>query len=274
MMSYVSQLQQLPSGLAYEWVIMMKAMKISRKVQCMISLPQGCVEYWLAPMKEGQCNSQSFMKVLRAIDCTTRKHRYSDDKYRRYVLGITVFRGHTDENGSRKFFVGKTIRRYLLRYFRWNGPRKHSERKEVSEYSDELWPSEYSEKPLPSEYSEEVYPSGYSEEICPQNISRNYGRRNIPRNHCRRNIPRKYEMLPTVLRKFRRNTDGNGSFLGISSEFLKSPTAIIYPRIFVGVFRGICLPRYFICIFRGNSSEYSEDLIFRQNVRQNYDVFL
>ncbi|KAF2568579.1 hypothetical protein F2Q68_00024979 [Brassica cretica] len=65
MMSYVSQLQQLPSGLAYEWVIMMKAMKISRKVQCMISLPQGCVEYWLAPMKEGQCNSQSFMKVLR-----------------------------------------------------------------------------------------------------------------------------------------------------------------------------------------------------------------
>ena len=51
------------------------------------------------------------------------------------------------------------------------------------------------------------------------------------------------EMLPTVPRKFRRNTDGNGSFLGISSEFLKSSndslTAIIYPRIFVGVFRGI-----------------------------------
>ncbi|KAL0836770.1 hypothetical protein Bca101_088660 [Brassica carinata] len=34
------------------------------------------------------------------------------------------------------------------------------------------------------------------------------------------------EMLPTVPRKFRRNTDGNGSFLGISSEFLKSPTAL------------------------------------------------
>ncbi|KAF3533420.1 hypothetical protein DY000_02042389 [Brassica cretica] len=38
---------------------------------------------------------------------TTRKHRYSDDKYRRYVLGITVFRGHTDENGRRKFLVRK-----------------------------------------------------------------------------------------------------------------------------------------------------------------------
>ncbi|KAF2543973.1 hypothetical protein F2Q68_00029394 [Brassica cretica] len=65
-----------------------------------------------------------------------------------------------------------TVRRYLLGYFRWNGPRKHSERKEVSEYSDEPRPSEYSEKPLPSEYSEEVYPSGYSEEICPRNIPR------------------------------------------------------------------------------------------------------
>ncbi|KAF3563107.1 hypothetical protein DY000_02014494 [Brassica cretica] len=103
---------------------------------------------------------------------TTRKHRYSDDKYRRYVLGITVFRGHTDENGRRKFLAGKTVRRYLLGYFRWNGPRKHFERKEVSEYSDELRPSAYSEKPLPSEYSEEVYPSGYSEEICPRNIPR------------------------------------------------------------------------------------------------------
>ncbi|KAF3603798.1 hypothetical protein F2Q69_00035557 [Brassica cretica] len=61
----------------------------------------------------------------------------------------------------------------VLGYFRWNGPRKHSERKKVSEYSDEPRPSEYSEKPLPSEYSEEVYPSGYSEEICPRNIPRN-----------------------------------------------------------------------------------------------------
>ncbi|KAF3545706.1 hypothetical protein DY000_02004372 [Brassica cretica] len=64
------------------------------------------------------------------------------------------------------------VRRYLLGYFRWNDPRKHSERKEVSEYSDEPRPSEYSEKLLPSEYSEEVYPSGYSEEICPRNIPR------------------------------------------------------------------------------------------------------
>ncbi|KAF3538190.1 hypothetical protein F2Q69_00021909 [Brassica cretica] len=65
-----------------------------------------------------------------------------------------------------------TVRRYLLGYFRWNDPRKHSERKEVSDNSDEPRPSEYSEKPLPSEYSEEVYPSGYSEEICPRNIPR------------------------------------------------------------------------------------------------------
>ncbi|KAF3568611.1 hypothetical protein DY000_02016816 [Brassica cretica] len=84
---------------------------------------------------------------------------------------------HTDENGRRKFLVEKTVRRYLLGYFRWNGPRKHSERKEVSEYSDELRLSEYSEKSLPSEYSEEVYPleyssSEYSEEICPRNIPR------------------------------------------------------------------------------------------------------
>ncbi|WZZ35130.1 hypothetical protein YC2023_018531 [Brassica napus] len=45
-------------------------------------------------------------------------------------------------------------------------------------------------------------------------------------------------MLPTIPRKFRWNPDGNGSFLGISSEFFRSPngslTAIIYPRIFVG----------------------------------------
>ncbi|KAF3578936.1 hypothetical protein DY000_02029506 [Brassica cretica] len=64
-----------------------------------------------------------------------------------------------------------TFRRYLLGYFQWNGPWKHSERKEVSEYSDELWPSEYSEKPMPSEYSEEVYPSGYSEELRPSEYS-------------------------------------------------------------------------------------------------------
>ncbi|KAF2540923.1 hypothetical protein F2Q68_00031080 [Brassica cretica] len=68
--------------------------------------------------------------------------------------------------------ISWTVRRYLLGYFRWNGPRKHSGRKEVSEYSDEPRPSEYSEKPLPSEYSEEVYPSGYSVEICPWNIPR------------------------------------------------------------------------------------------------------
>ncbi|KAF2601186.1 hypothetical protein F2Q70_00025566 [Brassica cretica] len=83
MMSYVSQLQQLPSGLAYEWVIMMKAMKISRKVQCMISLPQGCVEYWLAPMKEGQCNSQSFMKGIPRI-------KDSEDIPKKHFLGLFV----------------------------------------------------------------------------------------------------------------------------------------------------------------------------------------
>ncbi|WZZ26354.1 hypothetical protein YC2023_009755 [Brassica napus] len=30
------------------------------------------------------------------------------------------------------------------------------------------------------------------------------------------------EMLPTVPRKFQRNTDGNGSFLGISSELVSA----------------------------------------------------
>ena len=69
------------------------------------------------------------------------------------------------------------------------------------------------------------------------------------------------EMLPTIPRKFRRNTDGNGSYLGIVKIPNGSPTAIIYPQIFVGVFRGISLPRYFIGIFRGNSEE--TQVIFR-----------
>ncbi|KAF3603796.1 hypothetical protein F2Q69_00035555 [Brassica cretica] len=93
-------------------------------------------------------------------------------KFPRNFLG--KFRGNTDNQrfrGHSEETFPRTFRRYLLGYFRWNGPRKHSERKEVSEYSDELWLSEYSEKPFPSEYSEEVYPSGYSEKLRPSEYS-------------------------------------------------------------------------------------------------------
>ncbi|KAF2615538.1 hypothetical protein F2Q70_00010345 [Brassica cretica] len=124
------------------------------------------VEQWTESAKEIVHSARDKTANAAHKTTTTRKHRYSDDEYRR------------------------TGRRYLLGYFRWNGPQNHSERKEVSEYSDELWPSEYSEevhpsgyseevhpseyseKHFPSEYSEEVYPSGYSEEICPRTIPR------------------------------------------------------------------------------------------------------
>ncbi|WZZ89201.1 hypothetical protein YC2023_117780 [Brassica napus] len=61
-------------------------------------------------------------------------------------------------------------------------------------------------------------------------------------------------------RQYRGNSDRRQrlfprDFLGIFKILNGSLTAIIYPRIFVGVFRGILLPRYFIGIFRGNSEE-------------------
>ena len=76
-------------------------------------------------------------------------------------------------------------------------------------------------------------------------------------------------------------------FLRISSVYSEE---IWFPRYFLGIFRGNMISsvfhRYIPEKFRGtpnfgvpwnflgNSSEYSEDLIFRQNVRLNYAVFL
>ena len=60
------------------------------------------------------------------------------------------------------------------------------------------------------------------------------------------------EEIPTESRRQRLFPQ---NFLGIFKIPNGSLTAIIYPRIFVGGFRGIWFPRYFIDIFRGNSEE-------------------
>ena len=77
------------------------------------------------------------------------------------------------------------------------------------------------------------------------------------------------EEIPT---EYRRQRLFPQNFLGIFKIPNCSPTAIIYPRIFVGVFREICLPRYFIGIFRGNSEE-TQILVFSEFLRKFVGIF-
>ncbi|CAN7087363.1 unnamed protein product [Brassica oleracea var. botrytis] len=110
---------------------------------------------------------------------TTRKHRYSDDKYRRYALGITVFRKHTDENGRQKFLVGKQI--FLgISSENFEGiprikdsediPKKHFLGLFVGISSDNSDGTVLGN--IPREKRCRNIPRRYSEEICPQNIPR------------------------------------------------------------------------------------------------------
>ena len=55
---------------------------------------------------------------------TTRKQRHTKGKNRRYVAGITLFRGHTDEkvfgNNSSEFHISSEFPRKFPREFRGN----------------------------------------------------------------------------------------------------------------------------------------------------------
>ncbi|KAF3556187.1 hypothetical protein F2Q69_00016574 [Brassica cretica] len=132
---------------------------------------------------------------------TARKQRHTEGKNRRYVVGITLFRRHTDETSPRKFnfprkslgifrrnseetnfrgnsedhqFVGKLLRIYRGRtssgYFDGisYGP--------ILGSSDEIFLGIFIGKfrgTGPSENSEERGPSEYSEQHVPRNIPRN-----------------------------------------------------------------------------------------------------
>uniref|UniRef100_A0A0D3BD07 Uncharacterized protein n=1 Tax=Brassica oleracea var. oleracea TaxID=109376 RepID=A0A0D3BD07_BRAOL len=137
---------------------------------------------------------------------TTRKHRYSDYEYRRYVLGITVFRGHTDENGRRKFLVGNQS---FFRIFSENSdgiprikdsediPKNHFLGLVVGISSDisdgtvlRTIPREKRYRNIPTNFGRRNIPR----KCIRRDIPRNYGRQNIPRNIFRRDIPRRYAL--------------------------------------------------------------------------------
>ncbi|KAF3583277.1 hypothetical protein F2Q69_00028939 [Brassica cretica] len=161
---------------------------------------------------------------------TTRKHRYSDDKYRRYVLGITVFRGHTDENGRRKFLVGKQSflgissenseglprikdsenipKKHFLGLFVGISSETFREKRGIGIFRRTFAVGIFQETlalgifrgsvsvvifrgVMPSEYSEELRPYEYSEKHLPSKYSEEVYPSGYSKEICLRNIPRK-----------------------------------------------------------------------------------
>ena len=159
------------------------------------------------------------------LDFTTRKQRHTEGKNRRYVVGITVFRRHTDETIPRKkllrnsLFLGNPseisdgIPRKLISE---ETPKTTSSSEKSSEYTEGRLPRNIS-MDFPMVQSSEV-PTKRSSEFS-SGISEERGRRKIPRNLAlgkyRGTVPR---YIPTTYSK----EMFVGNFRGcISSEFRK-----------------------------------------------------
>ena len=163
---------------------------------------------------------------------TTRKHRHTEGKNRRYVIGITLFRGHTDEKNPRKYLLGNS---YFLGI--------------PSEISDGI-PRKQNSEETPRTQSSSEGSSEYTEGRLPRNISMEFRwsnprkfRRNIPRN-VYREIPRNF--CPSENSE---ELSSLGKFRGISvprkipRNFLPSENS--EGNKFLGIFRGTAFPRNF-----------------------------